>query len=293
MPLSEQDKTDLVGLASGLGTSDSDDRARDLLTRDSSAAEYLRQVDHVTAAFERVTPSDQESFPQHEIDRLTQSILDRAAMAPESAAGEHRRLKLPRPWLVGGIAAGLLLLAYGTWHVVDRPLSSESAEGVHVSLIPPGGNVGLEIVTSSRLEPGEALESEENCAVVELSGSSILVLAARSQITWDAPDRISVDAGSLYVSTAEPLTVSMKMMTCRVSNAAATLALRGGAPFVHVHSGEVACDVPGQDYQIQAGEKGHWIPDENRMRQTPWDHDPPPWAIRAIEMREAAQRAPR
>jgi hypothetical protein len=275
MTLDEQQRRDLIGLTSGLGSAESNARAEALLGQSPDARAFKEQLDLLGEA---LRPETQERLSRSTAIDLAKSIRERTARPPARSI---------RPWLA--VAASLLIVAGGSlWltlgRVHDRPIASAVFVPAEAHL-----SVGRPELEVRRFRAGDVVRTTDGWAVVVPADGSKLVLGLDSQLRIDSPQSATLDSGQLAWEGQDAFTITSSGMTIRLAQGQAEVVISASQHSCSVFQGSARVEVAGGREMLVAGERLIWSGSGEKTIRLPVG-PAPAWARWALNKAADAHR---
>jgi hypothetical protein len=203
--LRPQDEHDLIGLASGLGDTASDARARRILDADSKAPTYLAQVREVADAL-KYPPAEQ-------VEPLSDETRDRLL---SGAYGKWRNRRRKRFLVPAAMAAALLLAAIGltlhqaSIHTGSLKLYYEEM-GAYARSSPD--------LRTREIRLHEPFQTPDNAPAAVALDEVRIVIEPGSRLTIHGKSRLVIDSGGVAVETPGQVTIECGDLAVRAEAA--------------------------------------------------------------------------
>lgn len=156
--------------------------------------------------------------------------------------------------MIGGIA-GVGYIQGWFDHTEDRAMLQKIV-GV-VQMERSGINYTVEGATA--LRPGDRITTQKGATAVISLGTDQITLGGNAEITVEDPSRDSiclrVEAGQVFVSTLETVTLTFEEQNVQIADATAALSVRTGAQTLQVFRGSVENVTAGKAAEYVAGER--------------------------------------
>jgi hypothetical protein len=279
MNLSERDESDLVSLASSLGSHESDGRARRLMETNADAAEFYRQIRSIRDALEVQSDVGRPLLPDQETDALTAVILKRSK--------RRRSLRgrlLGRPWRWASVAAAVVIIAAG-WTLYVRHDRSLVASATYV---PVGAHLtirGTDKRFDVPIKAGELVDGAERYTVLSLRNGSRMAMRPQTKlaILKNGQD-IDLQTGCMFIQAAAATHVQAGIAALSLDepNAKAIIELSPAGGKCLVQSGHVKLVLGERVAVLAAGQMGVWDLPSGELHILPLDNRATDWVREAF-----------
>ncbi len=285
MHLSEQDKSDLLSLLSGLGTSDSMERARRLVDDNPLAAQYLQQMRLVADAFHpsRAEPPDTVLSPQR-ADELAQTVLARVAKPARPSAAKRPLPPLWRRSAVGAAAAVVFVAFCGTWlALVASRDDGPKTLGTVVQV--PQGYAGANPYEDGEIVPGRVVTTRSDAlARLEMTNGFFVVLEpAGSMLIGEDGTSFTLREGAVRISTETTATLYVLDTKLTLRNGVGQFQVNESTVSCYVFAGSATLMTPAESRELEAGQVARWNQQEQSLRIRTMSTPNPPWVTEFLK----------
>lgn len=279
MALTERQKSDILGLLSGLGDAQSDERARELIDGEKEAAEFLTETQRITDALSDPGDlGDVARLSDTEASLIVDRIQDRCE-AGKSAGRERRESVLPRlRFLPLGIAA-VLLVALGVGYLLSDAGGSAEEPSLEIAYYQTGMQLRGPQTRKERVEPGQPIRSEREFCSFSLPNDVSVVLDQNTEVAVDqvtGPLRIA--HGNVFVQAGGTMDILMADTRTHVEEGAILISASEQNLSWRVYRGKIVVHVAGLVHEMTAGQRATWNVELETLDTAPHDGRLPEWA---------------
>lgn len=285
MHLSEQDKSDLLSLLSGLGTSDSMERARRLVDDNPVAGQYLQQMRLVADAFHpsQVGTPDTVLSPQR-ADELARAVLTRVAKPARSLATHRPVLPLWRRSAVGAAAAVVFVAFCGVW--VALVASRDDGPKTLGTLVQvPQGYAGANPYEDGEIVPGRVVTARSDAlARLEMANGLLVVLEpAGSMLIGEDGTSFTLREGAVRISTKTTATLYVLDTKLTLRHGVGQFQVNESAVSCYVFAGSATLLTPAESRELETGQVARWNQQEQSLRIRTVPTPSPAWVTEFLE----------
>ena len=288
MTLTEKDRTELLGLVSGMGTAHSDAHARELAGSDPEAAAYVRQMQVIADAFK--APAGQRSaehLSAQETDIIMEAVLARAGRGTREHKPSGWAGRLRARWVFRGMAAVLALAAGVSWLAL-RPRTDGpegTAGGVDAVFFSNVRGGGGEMRRQHRFRPGDEVVTGAEFARLALpNGATVILAKTTSVLIRGGGDSLLLNDGFMFVIARDGIGVGLDLAESNLRSGTMLVTRSPSRWSWTLYEGKATIAIGDRSWNLAGGERADWELDTQTMHTKAHMSTIPSWASQMLEL---------